>query len=58
MIPRINPNGIRNLFGTSVSSTINSQMTLPGPTDFNEFRGIPRAWYSDTAKNDYKNDHF
>ena len=20
-------------------------MSLPGPTDFNDFRGIPRAWY-------------
>lgn len=42
MIPRINPDGSKNLFGSSVRS---SNMSLPGPTDFNDFRGIPRAWY-------------
>lgn len=57
MIPRVNINGQKDLFGTDLSSTLKSQLSLPGPTDFNEFKGIPRAWFGEPSFEDNENDY-
>ncbi|RNA13569.1 hypothetical protein BpHYR1_002544 [Brachionus plicatilis] len=57
MIPRINLNGNKDLFGTDLSSTIKSQISLPGPINFEDFKGIPRAWLAGPNNEDYESDH-
>ena len=44
MIPRINPDGSKNLFGSKLGS---SGLALPGQeVNFSDFKGMPRAWRS------------
>lgn len=57
MIPRVNLNGQKDLFGTDISSTLKSQISLPGPTNFNDFKGIPRAWLNEPSIEDNESDH-
>lgn len=57
MIPRVNINGEKDLFGTDVSSTMKSQISLPVPIDFNEFKGIPRAWLAEPSIQDNISDY-
>ncbi|CAF0865610.1 unnamed protein product, partial [Brachionus calyciflorus] len=58
MIPRAKLNGNKDLFGTDISSTLKSQISLPGPTDWSDFKGIPRAWLPIHSPSDnYESDH-
>lgn len=43
MISRNNPDGSRNLFGSSLGI---SSMALPGTTNENNFKGMATAWTS------------
>ncbi len=50
MIPRVSAGNLKDIFGSSIPSSLKSRITVPGPSNFNEFDGIPRAWYPQHAR--------